>query len=223
MPVGGWLRSQVALRLLPRLRTHQLLYHLAQQAAPTNTPISGTCQAVTWIDLDNATAVGNSITKVSGGYAWNAGAVTDQAITYGDGYVQVTANNTTDIKMFGLGNGDTSSSYTDIEYAIYMYNDGSSYIYESGNYIGRFDSFSTGDTFKVAVEGGVVKYFHSSSNTPRRYHRVTRCCLTPLSTTLAAQYRTRYFAATSVQPLQPPPTRRSRAHQPTQAHLTPVG
>ena len=96
------------------------------------------------------------------GNAWVAGAVSQQSIAFGDGFATIDASNTTDIRMFGLGNGDSSASYNDIEYAIYLYNDGSSYIYESGNYIGRFDSYSTGDTFKVAVESGVVNYYHNA-------------------------------------------------------------
>src|SRR5262249_44937248 len=104
----------------------------------------------------------NSITKNNGINAWDGGAVSSLSIQSGDGSIQVTANNTSDVRMFGLGNGDSSQSYTDIEYAIYMYSDGSSYIYESGTYKGKFDNYTTGDTFKVSVESGVVKYYHNA-------------------------------------------------------------
>jgi len=61
--------------------------------------------------------------------------------------------------MFGLGTGDSDQGYADIEYAVYTYPPtGSLYIYEGGVYRAGAGTYAAGDTLRVAVEGGVVKY-----------------------------------------------------------------
>jgi len=77
--------------------------------------------------------------------------------------------------MCGLGNGDAGQSYTDIEFAIQLTaSDGTNgiWVFESGTLRGNFGTYVTGDKFRVAVEGGVVKYkkngtvFYTSSVSP---------------------------------------------------------
>jgi RHS repeat-associated protein len=70
------------------------------------------------------------------------------------GYAYSNSANT----MCGLSHGDTNQSYDDIDFAIYIWVDGMIYIYEDGAYRGQFGSYTVGDTLRVAVEGGVVKY-----------------------------------------------------------------
>src|SRR5690606_12559560 len=77
----------------------------------------------------------------------------------GDGYVVFTATETGAYRMIGLGSGDASASYTDIEHAWYLYG-GSLQIYEAGSSAGSFGSYAAGDTFRVEARGGVVRYFH---------------------------------------------------------------
>ena len=57
-----------------------------------------------------------SLAKVSGANNWDAGAVSTQTLS-GDGYVEFTGGATGNWRMCGLGNADSSTSYTDIEYA----------------------------------------------------------------------------------------------------------
>ena len=54
---------------------------------------------------------------------------------------------------------------TDIEFAIQLTaSDGTNgiWIFESGTLRGNFGTYSTGDKFRVAVEGGVVRYYKIS-------------------------------------------------------------
>ncbi|MFL5600552.1 MAG: RHS repeat-associated core domain-containing protein, partial [Gemmatimonadaceae bacterium] len=129
------------------------------------------------VGFTNASGVnisGNTLTK-TGAAGWNAGAVSTQTITSGDGYVEFTATETNLARMCGLGNGDSGQNYTDIEFAIQLTaSDGTNgvWIFESGTLRGNFGTYSSGDKFRVAVESGVVKYkkngtvFFTSSVTP---------------------------------------------------------
>ncbi|HXM48029.1 MAG TPA: hypothetical protein VN956_09180, partial [Pyrinomonadaceae bacterium] len=58
----------------------------------------------------------------------------------------------------GLSNGDTNQSWEDIDFCLYLNADGTIYINEGSNGRGNFGAYATGDVFRVAVEGGVVKY-----------------------------------------------------------------
>ena len=73
--------------------------------------------------------------------------------------------------MLGLSKGNTSSSYDDIDFALYPYFD-QVRVYEGGIYKGSFGTYATGDILRVAVVGGVVRYsrngafFYSSAVAP---------------------------------------------------------
>lgn len=145
---------------------------------PTNTPgtpspIPTSCQAVVWSNLVNVVATGNTIQKPSNALSgWNAGAVSSQRILSGDGYVQATVDALNTLRMFGLGNGDDSVHYRDIEFAAYLEGD-TLKVYEAGLYKATDGPMAVGDTVRVAVEGGVIKYYHNdrlfyaSAVTPR--------------------------------------------------------
>ena len=57
-----------------------------------------------------------------------------------------------------LSYGDTNQSWDDIDFCIYLSADGTVNINEGTNGRGNFGSYVTEDVFRVAVEGGVVKY-----------------------------------------------------------------
>jgi RHS repeat-associated protein len=143
-----------------------------------STVVPGSCgsgggpQNVSWTNVsNNAQATGNTLQKVSGTNAWDAGAVSTQTIS-GDGYVQFTAGDVSTSSMIGLSHGDSDYSYSDIDFAFWL---DFSYlqIYEGGVYRGIFGSYTTSDQLKVAVEGGAVKYYkngtllYTSSVTPQ--------------------------------------------------------
>jgi len=127
----------------------------------TMTAVYSAVQSVVWTNVVGVTASGNSLTKTAADNWGNAGAVSSQAIVSGDGYVEFTASETNRARMCGLGNGDSDQNYTDIEFAIQLTaSDGTNgiWVFESGTFRGSFGTYTAGDKFRVAVEGGVVKY-----------------------------------------------------------------
>ena len=102
-------------------------------------------------------ATGNSLARTSGTAAWDAGAISVQTLSSGDGQVEFTATETTTNRMLGLGNGDTNQSFTDIEYAIFVAPGGYT-VFESGTSKTAAAPYVAGDKFSVGVESGVVKY-----------------------------------------------------------------
>jgi RHS repeat-associated protein len=123
----------------------------------TNVTLVTAPQNVSWTNVVGVSASGNSLTKNSS-EGWNAGAVSTQTITSGDGYMETTATETNTHRRIGLSNGDTNQSYDDIDFCLYLNADGTVYINENAIPRGNFGAYATGDVFRVAVEGGVVKY-----------------------------------------------------------------
>jgi hypothetical protein len=70
------------------------------------------------------------------------------------------ADDTTTYKLFGLSNGDSNQSTTDVDFAIVMAG-GTLKVYENGLLKGNFGTYAVGDVLKVAVESGVVKYYRN--------------------------------------------------------------
>ncbi|MFL5732792.1 MAG: hypothetical protein ACJ78Q_06285, partial [Chloroflexia bacterium] len=127
------------------------------------TPPSISCVPVAWTCAANVTVTGNTIQKTGGaGSTWDAGAISSQSIVSGDGYVQATVDVTGTYRMFGLSNGDTNQSYTDIDFAAYLAG-GSFMVYEGGLRKATVGSITPGDIVKVAVESNRVKYYVNST------------------------------------------------------------
>ena len=98
---------------------------------------------VVWTHDVGVSVVGNSLTKVLG-ESWDAGAVSTKGIASGDGFVEFDATATSGSWMAGLGKGDESRSFTDIEYAVFLHSDGGLHVYEGGTYRGYFGSYAVG-------------------------------------------------------------------------------
>ena len=114
-------------------------------------------QNVSWTNAVGVSVSGNSITKTAAD-GWNSGAVSAQSIASGDGYVEFTASETNKYRLIGLSNGDANQDYTDIDFAFYLIDPGGLWVLENGVVRYTGGTFATGDTLRVAVEGGVVKY-----------------------------------------------------------------
>jgi RHS repeat-associated protein len=129
---------------------------LNQGTTIQNAVISGPSdQSVSWTSHVNTSSSGGNLWKTGSAGNWDGAAVSTQTIN-GDGYVEATASVA---MMFGLSHGNTDAWWADIDYA--MFTTGVSVdIYEYGIY--KFSSPGiTGpqERLKVAVEGGVVKYY----------------------------------------------------------------
>lgn len=124
---------------------------LATQEFPTT-------QNVVWTNAVGVSVSGNSITKAATTGWGYSGAVSTQAIVSGDGYAEFSAD-TLDYGMYGLSHDNPDQGYTNIDYAFYTERaEGRVYVYENGTSRGQVGTWTSGDRFRVAVEGGVVKY-----------------------------------------------------------------
>ncbi|WP_437544967.1 M23 family metallopeptidase [Sorangium sp. So ce367] len=124
-----------------------------------------------WKNVRYATANGSLLTR-DAGWGWHAGASSAEQIEAGDGYVEFSTNEADLQKMAGLGHGDTDQGFGDIDYAIYLRDDGGLEVYEQGAGQGYFGSYEVGDVFRVEVFNGQVRYrkngmvFHTSTTAP---------------------------------------------------------
>ena len=104
------------------------------------------------------TGAGNSLQRTAAFTGtFDAGAVSSQVITLGDGFVEFTATETNTTRLCGLSSGappDTDPS-ANIGFAITLFNNngtGDIDLFESGTFIGNFGTFTAGDRFRVRVK-----------------------------------------------------------------------
>jgi len=112
---------------------------------------------VTWTNLVNTTASGNSVTKSSGcDGCSDAGAISQQRITGGDAYTEFTASAVGPLRVAGLTQSFAVSSPGTIAFGI-RFQGTIAEVREGGAY--RADtSFAAADVFRVSVQSGVVRY-----------------------------------------------------------------
>ena len=136
---------------------------IAEPVATTN---------VSWTNTVGVSVNGNSLTKTAGTGWGNAGASSTQSIVSGDGYVEVTATETSTARIFGLSHTDANQNWSSIDFGLELDVAGTIYVFEAGNNRGTFGTYTTGDKLQVAIVGGVVKskkngaVFYTSSVTP---------------------------------------------------------
>jgi hypothetical protein len=117
-----------------------------------------------WTDLVGvAINSSNGLMKTSTTAGWNAGAISTQSLS-GDGYVEFSTDELNTGKICGLSNGSGGQNYPEIDYAISLGAANNLRIYENGVQItGSFGTYLPGEKYRVAVEGGVVKYYKNGS------------------------------------------------------------
>ncbi|MFZ0750267.1 MAG: hypothetical protein WAM70_12970, partial [Pyrinomonadaceae bacterium] len=134
----------------PALRSHH-----ARSLATVQS--EGATENVVWTNVVGATASGNSLTKTAGTAWGNAGAASTRSIVSGDGYVEFSVTSLL-TGMVALSHTDANQDYTSMQFALLPNSDGNLYVFESGVNRGVVSSYTTSDVFRVAIEGGVVKY-----------------------------------------------------------------
>jgi hypothetical protein len=117
-------------------------------------------ESVFWTDPVGVTVDGNSLTETGDIAGWGSGAVSTQTLS-GNGYVEFSTDEANTNKACGLSHVSIGQNYTGIDYAILLGGTGLVRVYENGVLIGIYGSYSAGDRFKVAVEGGVVNYYQN--------------------------------------------------------------
>ncbi len=115
---------------------------------------------VIWTDLVNVTVSGSVLQKTSGGDGWDdAGAISEQQLSAGDGYVEFTVGETNTFWIGGLSHGNDGTGYADIDFAFRFNGAGWADVLENGVYQSGGDTaFVAGDVFRVAIAGGRVQY-----------------------------------------------------------------
>ena len=115
-----------------------------------------------WTSLTNASvdSSGTVLTKASGcDGCLDAGAVSQQQVSAGDGYVEFTVGEANSFWVAGLSHGNDGTSIDDIDFAFRFNGGGWADILERGIYKAGGDTpYTTGDVFRVAVVNGRVQY-----------------------------------------------------------------
>jgi RHS repeat-associated protein len=153
----------------PAIRANgaSILGNVSAQSIP-----GATCQSVGWASLQNITVLGSTASKTNGANnTYDAGAISWQTITSGQGYVQVIVDATDATKIFGLGIGNSNSSSVDIDFGMLLRNNGTlGVMVAGGNIIGNPGNYSVGDMLKVAVEydatlgRNVIRYYRNTTS-----------------------------------------------------------
>ena len=114
-----------------------------------------------WTSPVNVTVSGSTITK-SGGCdsCWDAGAISQQTIIAGNGSVEFTVTGGASATV-GLSHGNAGTSASEIAYGLRFF-PGYVEVRESGVYKADW-TLIAGAVHKVAVEGGLVKYFQNGA------------------------------------------------------------
>jgi hypothetical protein len=130
--------------------------------ARTVTVSNGLTQAVVWTSLVRVTATGNSLRKTLGcDGCLDAGAVSQQRISSGNGSVSFTASETATLRYAGLSRGNGGTGANEIAFAVRL-QAGIAEVREKGRY--RADTpFVPGDVFTIQVENGTVRYLKNGS------------------------------------------------------------
>jgi hypothetical protein len=105
----------------------------------------------------NITVSNDVIMKSSGVTGWDAEVKSELRLT-NRCYVEFEAINSTKYLMFGLNTADTTNSYSDIDFSIYL-RGGTVYVYENGSSRGSFRTYTAGDRFKIVANIDTVYYY----------------------------------------------------------------
>jgi hypothetical protein len=117
---------------------------------------------VVWTSAVNVSVSGNTITKNAGcNGCGDAGAISQQAFGTGDGYVEFTVTSGTD-GTIGLSTGNAGTTGAEIKWGLRFHGSGTTYVEvrESGAYKWDF-AIVAGAVYRIAVEGGAVKYYQN--------------------------------------------------------------
>ena len=131
---------------------------------------SAQTENVTWTDPVGATVTGNNLTKTAA-TGWNGGAISLQVVEFG-GFAEFTATETNKGRMAGLSYGNTDQGYSDVDFAIYLQNNGQFQAYEAGAAKGTAAAYQSGDRFRVEATATAVRYrkngvvFYTSAKVP---------------------------------------------------------
>lgn len=132
----------------------QYFYKVAGVNSGSNATVN-----VVWGNVVGALVSGNTLTSVTPGYGHSA-ATSVQSVAPGEtGFVQWVVNNVAGSQyVAGFRHGPFNNSYTTIDFGIFVFNS-SFQVFESGAQVFGPLSLSNGDTVKVDLTGGLIRYY----------------------------------------------------------------
>ena len=106
----------------------------------------------------NMSVAGNTFTKLSADLWGDAQAYS--SVGYNKNmFAEATANATNKYVMFALNSDQTAdASYSSLDYAWYFNADGTTSIYEDGNYMGAYGTYNTSTKLRINYDGGWITY-----------------------------------------------------------------
>jgi RHS repeat-associated protein len=118
---------------------------------------------ILWTDLVTSYFSGNILKSTSTSGTWGlSGAASVQSLAAGqDGWIEFMATEANTYRMIGLSSQNTNAHYNAIGYAIYLKNNGTVAVYESGSPKKDVGSYSPGDIFRIQRIGTAIKYFRN--------------------------------------------------------------
>ncbi|HET9466755.1 MAG TPA: hypothetical protein VFO48_00025 [Vicinamibacterales bacterium] len=130
-------------------------------SSPAPVPQSAGPVGVSWTSDSNVAVNGNSLIKTGGcGGCADAGAISAQQISSGDGYVEFSGAGD-GLRFIGLSSGNNGTDPSEIRFALRLQGS-TAEVRESGGYRSEV-SFSGGDTLRIAIVGGNVEYSKNGS------------------------------------------------------------
>ena len=120
---------------------------------------------VTWKDVVGARYEGNRLFKTLTDASWGtSGAASVQQLPAGqNGWLEVTASETTTPRMIGLSDTNTNANYNTIDFALYQAAGGALLVYENGTSRGQFGSYAPGDILKIDRTGTTIRYYRNNT------------------------------------------------------------
>jgi len=140
----------------------------------TNKTFCELLDPITWTNLVNVSVVGTKLTKTFG-QSWEAGANSVQSILSGDGFVQFTTDEVeiggeARPKVFGLTSDPAGNNWQNIDYAIMLTHNVSTYapqiqIRENGGFsaVSNNGAWAPGDVFRIEIVAGEVRYLRNGA------------------------------------------------------------
>ena len=146
--------------------------------------------AVVWTGLVNVTVADDVLQKTSGcDGCFDAGAISSQQLTAGDGYIEFTIAATNTLFIAGLSHDNNGTGFAEIDFAFRFNGAGQADVLENGTYVGGDTSYTVGDRFRVAVVDGTVRFSRNGSvllqrNTPVIYPLLLDTAVASIGATL---------------------------------------
>ncbi len=128
-------------------------------------PGAASAQSVAWTSEVHVGVTGNVLQKTTGCDGCDdAGAVSQQQIPAGDGFVEFTVGETHTFFLAGMSHGNTNTYYNDIDFAFRFNGGGWADVLENGVYQSGGDTpYAAGDVFRIAIVGNKLQYIRNGA------------------------------------------------------------